>query len=338
MHADVSATGSCKTSRFELTLSANDFTQPSSWLNTISGKASVQIFISVGPDGNETSMFEGLADGTFLDPIQKIARIQGRDYSALLSSSTYQESFCNRTSSEIVTSMATRHGFDMNIVPTSTLVGSYQNNGYNKMLLNAHSPIVSEWDLLKHLAKIENFEAFIRGRVLVFAPAALLFGNNIPLDPTMATKINFRKSCPLYDQINLAVKSWNSWLGQSSGYTDGSSSSEMSPDAVAISDNSAMEIAIVKPNLTDEVARSMALHYMDAINKRMLGVDIVMPGDTMISPYDVLTLSTGSAEFDTDYIVRSVRRHFSSTSGFSQHVQGYSTGSNSTSSEGSSLQ
>ncbi len=338
MHADITASGSCKTSKFELIVSVNDFSRPSSWLNTLSGRVSVEIFARLRPDGAERSMFQGLADTASLDPIQKVARIQGRDYSALLSNSAFQESFYNRTSGEIAASIALRHGFDTNIASTSALVGSYQYNGYNKMLLNAHSQIVNEWELLKYLARIEGFEALIQGKVLVFAPVSSLPSNNISLDPSMVGKINFHKNCSLYDQTNLTVKSWNSWLGQTSCYTNGTSSNSKLPDAVTIADNSAMEMAIIKPNLTDENARGMALRYMDTINRQMLTIDVAMPGEIMMNPYDVLTLSTGAAEFDTEYVIRSIRRHFSAIAGFSQRVQGYSVGGAVATSEGTALQ
>jgi len=43
-----------------------------------------------------------------------------------------------------------------------------------------------------------------------------------------------------------------------------------------------MQIAIIKPNLTDENAQNMALRYTDTLNRQVLSVDVVMPGETMM--------------------------------------------------------
>lgn len=338
MQADIMAAGSRRTSKFELTASVNDFSKRDSWLNTLSGRVSAEIFMRLQPSDDEESMFEGLVDAVSFDPIQKVARVRGTDYSSLLSSSAYQESFCNRTSGEIAAAIASRHGFDTNIVSTFTLVGSYRYDGYNKMLLNAHTDIISEWELLKHLAKIEGFETFVQGKVLFFTPASLLPRNNISLDTSKVMKISLHKNCPLYEQTSLTVKSWNSWLGQTSSYTNGSSVNAAIPDAITVADNTEMQIAIIKPNLTDENAQNMALRYTDTLNRQVLSVDVVMPGETMMNPYDVLTVSTGATEFDSDYIVSSIRRHFSATAGFSQHVQGYATGAAPANSQDTALQ
>jgi hypothetical protein len=99
-------------------------------------------------DGTDSVMFDGLADTIEVDAINRTAHIVGRDYSSVLISSMYQSSFCNQTASEIANCIAARHGFSPNIFQTSTMVGSYQGNDYNQVLLNEHSQTTSEWDLL----------------------------------------------------------------------------------------------------------------------------------------------------------------------------------------------
>ena len=293
------------------------------------GKVSVEILIRPQPGTAEVSMFEGLADSISLDPINGIARILGRDYSSVLINSTFQDSFCNQTASEVANCIAERHGFIPGITTTSGMIGAYQCDGYNQMLLNAHSRITSEWDLLTHLARVEGYELFIDGITLVFSPLNSLQKNYLVIDSRNTQRIKFRKTCPLSYQTRLIVKSWNSWLRQVSLSTEEQISGQASDDGNDLSNDSGIEIAIVKPNLSSQGADQLAQRYMNAINKQDYIVEIAMPGDVTTKPHDILLVHTSGTSFDTSYTVKSVRREFSPASGFIQFIQGSAAGENS---------
>jgi hypothetical protein len=323
MHADMTNAGSCKSSRFELTISTLGDFSGNQWLDLLTGKVTVEILMRSQPDGSDVSMFEGLADSIALDPINGVARVQGRDFSSILINSTYQDSFCNQTASEIANHIAGRHGFTPNITATSAMVGSYQGDDYNSVLLNAHSRITSEWDLLMHLAKTAGFELFIDGTSLVFGPLSSLRQNYATIDTSCVNSLKFHQMCPLTDQTNLTVKSWNSWLSQVSLYTDGQSTDQAICDVTSLSNAPGTEIAIIKPNLTPRGAQQLAQQHLLALNEQQQKVEIVMPGEFSLKPFDVLSVSGGGSNFDADYIVRSVRRNFSATAGFVQYIQGF---------------
>ncbi len=101
MHADISKNGSCQSSRFELTVSTSDNATDTQWQNPAGGKVGVTIFMRMRQDVCDTVIFEGLADSITTDLINGTTRIVGRDYSSVLVSSTYQNSFVNQTSSDI---------------------------------------------------------------------------------------------------------------------------------------------------------------------------------------------------------------------------------------------
>jgi hypothetical protein len=71
----------------------------------------------------------------------------------------------------------------------------------------------------------------------------------------------------------------------------------------------------------------MVQRYQALLNEQQLNVDIVMPGELLIKPFDRLTVRTGTSGFDADYIVKSVRRQYSSNAGFVQHISGFTPGS-----------
>jgi phage protein D len=329
MHANISNNGSCKSSRFELTVSTIGNAADNQWLDLLSGKVAVTIYMSSRPDGSDLATFDGLADNVGVDMINGTARIIGRDYSSVLISSTYQSSYCNLTASEIATCIATRHGFAQNISQTSTMVGSYQCDGYNQVLLNAHSQITSEWDLLKYVARTEGFQLFVDGTTLIFAPTDALSRNALSIAADNVMALTFHKKCPTSGQTTLTAKSWNSWLGQALTFTDDQSNDQPAFDFPSLNADPGIEIAMVKPNLTPQSAEQLVSRRLDILNEEATTVQITMPGETSLMPGDLLNVASFLNTFNTDYIVKSVRRRFSTDTGFVQYVQGYAMPANS---------
>ena len=298
MHADLVSAGSCKSSHFELTLALSRKLESNQWLGTLSGGIAVKIYMRLHRGENNLVMFEGLMDSLTFDAFSNVVSIRGRDYSSILIDSTYQESFYNQTASEVANSIATRHGFLPNITDTSTLIGGYSGGDHSQLLLNVHSRITSEWDLLTHLAKIENVELFVDGTSLVFSPLSALNINCIPVTKSMAKNIRFSKTFSLSGNSRLTVKSWNSWLGQLSQVTDPQSSEQDAAVDTGLPDASGIEISIVKPNLTPQGAENLCQRCLSSISERETGVEITMPGDMTIKPCDVISISGSGTGFN----------------------------------------
>ena len=326
IHAEIVSRGSCKSSRFELTISITKNTRDRGWLSLIGGRVTVEIYVYSKITGDGVAIFEGLADSISVDQTNSIARILGRDYSSVLIDSTYQDSFCNQTASEIAYSIAARHKLRTNVFTTSTMVGSFQDNGYNQLLLNTHSRITSEWDLLVQLARNEGFELVVDGDILVFAPAIALPRINSTVNVGDVMGIRFHKNCPLSAQTTLTVKSWNSWLAQALYHSDDQSSDQGTTSPLGLDDNSGLEIAIVKPNLSSLDAERIANTSLDTIRQQALTVQITMPGEMLMKPRDNLTITGSESAFDTNYVITSIRREFSTTAGFIQYIQGFAIG------------
>ena len=203
------------------------------------------------------------------------------------------------------------------------MVGSYQCDGYNQVLLNAHSQITSEWDLLKFVAKTEGFQLFVDGTTLVFAPAEALLRNVMLIGVDNVMALTFHRICPTSAQTTLTAKSWNSWLGQALTHTDDQSFGQSTFGLPALNADPGTEIAVVRPNLTPQDAERIVIQRLDALNEQAITVQITMPGEMSLMPGDVLTVTSGNSIFDANFIVRSVRRRFSATTGFVQHIQGF---------------
>jgi hypothetical protein len=324
-HMEVSLNGSRKSSHFELTVSTGGSVPNGCWLESSPGMAAVKILMHFQQNGSEINLFEGLADSVAYDPINRLARVEGRDYSSVLISSSYQDAYCNQTASEIASQIAQRHGFNSSIAQTTALVGSYQCDGYNQVLLNTHSRIISEWDLLNNLAINEGFELFVSGTTLVFAPSASLQTNYLTIHNADVKSVKFRRVLPLSGQTSLVVKSWNSWLNQMIQYTDGQPDDQTPSESTGLNSDLGTEIAIVRPNLTSSVTEQLAQRYSSAMAERLLSVELVLPGETSLKPLDILTIVGNGPNFNADYVVRSIRRQFSEAGGFTESILAFVT-------------
>jgi hypothetical protein len=274
------------------------------------------------PDGSSSVMFDGLADNIAIDAINNTASVIGRDYSSVLIGSTFQDSFCNQTASDIASSIAARHGLVPNISPTPTMIGSYQCDGYNQVLLNEHSPIKSEWELLKYIARAEGFELFVDGTTLVFAAAKDLPRNAVTIGVGDVTGLTFHRICPTSAQTTLTAKSWNSWLAQAFSHTDDHSTDQSAFGLPALSPEPGTEISMVKPNLTPRDTERLVNQRLNAMIELATTVQIAMPGEMSLMPGDILSIISGNTSFDADYVIGSVRRRFSPAAGFVQYIHG----------------
>ena len=78
-----------------------------------------QIFVDVqmalSPLGGFLSLVQGYADLISIDPIDGTLLLEGRDLSSGLIEARTQETFANRTASDIATTLAGRHGLTPNV-------------------------------------------------------------------------------------------------------------------------------------------------------------------------------------------------------------------------------
>ena len=93
------------------------------------------------------SLLLGTADSLHLDPIRGILDVEGRDLSAALVEARVDETFANRTSSEVAALFASRHGLQADVTTTSTPIGRLYGNERDR-LTTGHARAATEWDLL----------------------------------------------------------------------------------------------------------------------------------------------------------------------------------------------
>ena len=94
---------------------------------------------------------QGAVDSVSIDPTLGLVRLDGRDLTGSLIEARTQETFANRTSSEIAALLAGRHNLTPRVSSTTTPVGRYYQSEHDSITLSQFSRATTEWDLLVYL-------------------------------------------------------------------------------------------------------------------------------------------------------------------------------------------
>lgn len=276
------------------------------------GEVLVDIRFSLGL-GTAQSMILGAVDRVEIDPIQHLVRIEGRDLTARLIESRTQESFSNRTASEIATILAGRHRLTPVVTQTNTQVGRYYQDQHDRITLDQFSRAMTEWDLLVWLAGQEGFQVFVRGTALYFQPAAQTPAiRAISVADTL--ELRLERALTLARDIEVVVKSWNSrqqnaFTQTARGSTGGSGK------------GTAQNVVLVRPNLSPDQALKLAQSTLADLTRHRMVLGLSMPGELSLAPGDALALSGSGGGFDQTYFVDSIHRRLSVRHGFTQYIR-----------------
>jgi len=208
--AEVFANNHYAADRFSaaIALSGSPWASAASWADEPDVLLDIQFSLDAG--ASFKSLIIGTVDSVSIDPVIGEIRFDGRDLTGALIETRTQETFTNRTASEVATILANRHNLTPVVTSTTSPVGRYYQNEHDRITLGSFSRATTEWDLLVFLAQQESFDVFVSGTELHFQPA-----NPTPdliQSIRAADLINLRleRSLTLARDIEVVVKSWNS--------------------------------------------------------------------------------------------------------------------------------
>jgi phage protein D len=252
-------------------------------------------------------------------------RIEGRDLTAALIENRTQETFANRTSSEIATIFAQRHNLTPVVTSTTTPVGRYYQNEHDRIALNQFSRSMTEWDLLIFLAGQEGFDVFVSGTSLYFQPASGPVRIPYTVTPGQLQDLRLERSLTLARDIVVTVKSWNS--RQQSAFTQTVRASGQRGGRSGGSDQaqSSQHYVFVRPNLTMNDALKLAQQKAAELTQHERVWEATMPGDLTLDPRGMIQLVGTSTDFDQTYFIDVIDRHLSLQRGFVQRVRAKNT-------------
>ena len=267
----------------------------------------VRLDVQVGLGGGWTSLVLGEADAVRFDPVQGVIDVDGRDLSALMIDTRVDETFANRTSSEIAQIIAGRHGLQADVEATGTAVGRYYQSDHERLAMGQFARATSEWDLLASLAQREGFAVFMAGDTLRFGPA----GGDVAvtLTPEDCEALHMEHQLGMERAIEVTVRSW-----------DQQGASAVAQTVTGGGPGRVWKHQVTRPNLPPDEAQKLAERVLADLVQHEWRVDVTMPGELTISVRGGVTVSGTGTDWDRTYAVSEVSRRIDVRRGFSQRV------------------
>ena len=304
---------------------ADDTRTPSAggqWSDSDSIDVSVQVgFVPPGmPESvvDWQELISGRVDRIRLDPVTGTTTLEGRDYAARLLDLPVTENFLNCTSSEVAAQLAQRCGLSASVDQTSSIIGQYYQIEHARVALSRFSKFSTGWDLLSNLAQVERFDLWVQGSNLFFRSSSSAGSTARTIDfqspsqnnasPSLnLSSLTLERSLALAGGLPVSVASWNSRQRRRVSAQSGSASS-----------TSAATINIVRPNLLQDTAQTLADGIYGQTSGHERRLIATMPGDLTLSPRDGIYLTGVGSSWDGDYRVDSVDREMTLAGGFLQ--------------------
>jgi len=317
LHAAITSTNCFSADSYSLTFAMGGppLTDIAIWSALANG--CVEVFTGSAPGPAVTSLITGRIDSVQIDAIRGTVAMEGRDLSASMVDSYQQGDFVNQTASEIVATIANRHGLGAVVTPTSGLIGRYYGDGYTRLSTGQFSRLRSDWDLVVELARENQFDVFVEGTQLFFQPALPVPATLTPIRPGMVQSMRFNRSLVVEASATARVQSWNS---QNMACYD----SGVGAAAVAVAGSTSQPFLFSASNFTSAQVTQSAARFTAEINRLRTTLLVEMPWDLQIAPRSGIVLGETESMLDGLYLVDSVERFYNSTCGSRQTVRAVS--------------
>ena len=328
IQAEVTANNHYAADRFAITLAlgSNTFEQAGFW--AAQPDIAIEIQFSLNGGASFQSLIQGAVDTVMIDIVTGQLRLEGRDLAARLIEARTQETFANRTASEIATLLADRHGLTPVVSATTTPVGRYYENEHDRITLGQFSRATTEWDLLVFLAQQEHAEVFVVGNELHFEVDQNNAGQLSPVQtirPSDLIDLHLERSLTLARDIEVVVKSWNSH--NQSAFTQTARASRHKGSGISAAGQGgqastpSQRYVYVRPNLTPDDALKLAQQKLAELTRHERVIEFSMPGELSVTPRSRLALLGTNTEFDQLYHVDTIDRRLNIETGFTQRIR-----------------
>lgn len=293
---------------------------------TIQVELSVSVISQSGTD--EKRLIVGNIDTWHFDPARFEITADGRDLTALMiDAKSAGESFKNYTSSQIATILAQRHGLTPLVTATTGRFGEFY------QIDSAHlTGEQTEWDLITTLAGIENFNVYVDGENLVFAPVtdpAKADNYVIRWQPpgiltypqcNMSEDLSFSRALTISKGVTVEVLSWNakrknqqfmaSYPKVAKGTTPGNSTAKT------------QVYRVIRNGLSPESATALAQKIYREVIQHEMKFTGSTAGDNLLTPETMVRIEGTASPFDQLYYCDSVRRTLSWDTGYTMTISG----------------
>ena len=262
------------------------------------------------PSDDWTQLITGDADKVAINVPEGTVSCSGRDLTSRLIEARTQESFLNKTSSEVATTLAQRRGLTPVVTATTTLVSRYYQQDHDSVSHDQFSRSGTEWDLLSFLAQNEGFDLFVTGMELHFQPYAdkpeqyAVTWDQVQRQGNLIG-LTLDRSLTLAKGVIVVVRSWNSRQGRAFTRTSPPGSGKGPVNA-----GKAQRFAYTRPNLTEDQAQKLADSLRADITKHERTGSLRLPVELASTPRDQILLQGCDASWDQAYYIASIDRSF----------------------------
>ena len=325
--AEVTANNHYAADRFAATvaLGADRFQQAAFW--AAEPDIAIEIEFSLNAGASFQSLIQGVVDTVTINPVSGQLRLEGRDLASRLIEARTQETFANRTASEIAALLADRHGLVAVVTATTTPVGRYYENEHDRITLGQFSRATTEWDLLVFLAQQEHAEIFVTGNELHFEVGDSNLESRLleqTFGPTDMIELQLERSLTLARDIEVTVKSWNSHNQSAFSQTARASrqkASGLTGGGQGSHGGKPQRYVYVRPNLTLDAALKLAQQKLAELTRHERVIEFSMPGELSLTPRSRLALTGTGTDFDQAYYIDTIDRRLNLDTGFTQRIR-----------------
>ena len=255
---------------------------------------------------------------------RRTLELSGRDLTSLFIDAKTAEKWQNQTSSEIATTLATRHGLTPVVTKPTESVGKFYQIDHT-----ISTTAQTEWDLLCWLAQQEQFVVYVKGNSLYFQP---------PPDPSTAPKypivwqpatsqqsfqsntvdLDFSRTLTVGKTITVQVRTWNQ--KKRAGFTVSYPSSKGSQILVGKATAPAQLYSYRIPNLTQAQAQTRAQALYNELIRNEMRLNATIPADNVLDILHVMPVSGTGTAFDQTYYPQSINRRLSMDGGYTMTI------------------
>jgi hypothetical protein len=201
-------------SEFSATMALDDPSNPGAQYWSSATPIAATITATNGDGSGENTLIIGYIDKVNVDFHTRIVDVHGLDRTMEMTTTRSDENFANQPTSGVVSQIAAKHGFNLNVSGTSDMAGKtfdFQNYAFN-------SDNESEWDVLVSMAQRDGNVVYVSGNDLHYVSPGNTDGssvsiNYVPPTPASYASGNFvtlrcTRDVPISEGASSLVPSW----------------------------------------------------------------------------------------------------------------------------------
>ena len=275
-----------------------------------------------------TSLIIGRADEVHYDPLQNTVEITGRDYTSAFIDAKTMETWKNKTVTDVVNALATRHGMKANVATIKTQIGTYADIDHVRLADQR-----TEWDLLIWLAHEAQCDLWVNGTTLYFQPQidptkqdyyllqwVARDGINTFVPQGNMIDLKLSHNMTIGKGIQVLVKSWHGTFKNSfSASYPGQPKTVKVGKATPVSNTQNYVYSIPGLDVKGCLQKAEALY--NEIAKQEMQLDATLPGDNILNNRVIVKLVGTGTAFDQVYYPSSVHRSMSMDEGYRMTVR-----------------